>query len=337
MIADPFAAAQAPHQEIARAAASAAFGSKALDDVRLISGGASGASLLRLRVGQGDYLLRVEGPSTPLLRRNRHRYTCAKIAADAGIGPSIHYLNEADGVMIMDFLPSRPLVEFPGGEEALAQELGSLVRRLQSSAAFPQLVYFPDLVTRMLDHLRESEVFAEGLLRGHQQRLDEIREVLDTHASHATPSHNDLNPGNILFDGDRLWLIDWESAYRNHPMVDVSILLDCVTSSPAAQEALLHAWSDGALDAEHREQLSLVRPLARLYYACFLLNTGRLAGGPPEDDLAACQPRDLAAAVLAGNAQRPMWDLGKIWLDGFLTGAPMPSMAKAVCACLGVE
>lgn len=27
-------------------------------------------------------------------------------------------------------------------------------------------------------------------------------------------SHNDTLPANILFDGKRLWMIDWESAYR---------------------------------------------------------------------------------------------------------------------------
>ena len=33
-------------------------------------------------------------------------------------------------------------------------------------------------------------------------------------------------PSNILFDGERLWLIDWESAYRNDPLVDVAIVSD---------------------------------------------------------------------------------------------------------------
>ena len=28
---------------------------------------------------------------------------------------------------------------------------------------------------------------------------------------------------NILFDGERLWLIDWESAHRNNPPVDAAI------------------------------------------------------------------------------------------------------------------
>jgi hypothetical protein len=38
-------------------------------------------------------------------------------------------------------------------------------------------------------------------------------------------SHNDPVPANILFDGRRPWLIDWEWAYRNDPLVDVAIVL----------------------------------------------------------------------------------------------------------------
>jgi thiamine kinase-like enzyme len=29
-------------------------------------------------------------------------------------------------------------------------------------------------------------------------------------------SHNDLNPNNVLFEGERAWLIDWELAFRFH-------------------------------------------------------------------------------------------------------------------------
>jgi thiamine kinase-like enzyme len=28
-------------------------------------------------------------------------------------------------------------------------------------------------------------------------------------------SHNDVKPENIVFDGDRVWLVDWEVAFLN--------------------------------------------------------------------------------------------------------------------------
>ena len=35
-------------------------------------------------------------------------------------------------------------------------------------------------------------------------------------------SHNDVLPRNVLFDGKRLWLIDWENGNRNEPLADLA-------------------------------------------------------------------------------------------------------------------
>ena len=45
--------------------------------------------------------------------------------------------------------------------------------------------------------------------------------------------HNDPNQFNVLYDGDRLWLIDWETAYRNDPYVDLATLCSALAPTPA--------------------------------------------------------------------------------------------------------
>ena len=37
-------------------------------------------------------------------------------------------------------------------------------------------------------------------------------------------SHNDLNPGNVLWDGKRAWLVNWEVAGLAHPFYDLAVL-----------------------------------------------------------------------------------------------------------------
>lgn len=340
MTIDSFGLLAEEHRDLARSAFHAAFGGEAPASAALISGGASGASLLRVAVRGRLYVVRVEGPATSMLPRNRHRYACARLASDAGIGPAIRYLDEMAGVVITDFVAHRPLGTFPGGPIALAAALGGLLRRLQTGPQFPQLVYYPDLVTRLLVHLRESGAFAEGLLNVHLERVEEIRHRLDWDTTPGVPSHNDLNPGNILFDGERLWLIDWESAYRNHPLVDVSVLLDSVAGSPEAEHALLGKWCDGPPAPATLEALSLVRPLVRLYYACFLLNAAWMADRSRSTDLVAPNPGDLAG--LLRSARRPppaeaMRSLGRVWLEGFLHGKPLPEMPQAVASFLHVS
>ncbi|MDP3852696.1 phosphotransferase [Phenylobacterium sp.] len=330
---DPFEIIAKSHRDSARSAL-AALGSAPIKTIDPVYGGASGASIFRVEAGGERFLMRVEGPASPLLPRNPHRHACTHLAADAGVAPAVHYLDETSGVVVTDFVEQRPLHSFPGGASALARAVGDLLRRLQTAPAFPQLVYYPDLLTRMLGRLREAGIFASGLLDEHVARLATIRAVLDRETTSLVSSHNDPHSGNILFDGARLWLIDWEAAYRNHPLVDVAIALDNLAASPDLEDALLGAWLGRRADEEIRAQLALVRPLTRLYYACFLLNA---AATEPQatagDDLSSPSIGEFQQALLDGrlkpNTPKAMHRLGKMYLNGFLTGAPTPALSVA--------
>jgi hypothetical protein len=296
-------------------ALTAAFGPAPITTASRVIGGASGAILLRVEVGARDYLLKIEGPETPLLRRNPHRFAAGRRATEAGVAPALHYQDEANGIEVMDFIPSRPLNTFPGGPPALAVALGVLVRRLQRHADFPPLIHYPDLVTDMLGRVRDAGIFADGLLDPHFERLAGLRAANVWEPAALVASHNDPNPGNILFDGERLWLIDWEAGYANHPIVDVAILLDTLAREPDLEIALLIAWLGRAPDGETQAELANVRPLTRLYYACFLLNAGHMPGSLPDPDLA-----------LQNGLPENLHNLGKAYLNAFLTGAAAPTL-----------
>lgn len=327
---DPFDVVAIPNREAARAALASALGAASIAALTPVSGGASGASVYRVESRNRLYLLRIEGPADPLLPRNPHRHACTRLAADAGVAPAVHHLD--DGLMVADFVEHRPLGSFPGGALGLAAAFGELLNRLQALPGFPQLVYYPDLLTRMLGQMNRSGAFAPGLFDRHVERLATIRAVLDRQPANLVSSHNDPHPGNILFDGSRLWLIDWEAAYRNHPLVDVAIALDNLAGSPELEDALLEAWLGRPADDEVRSQLALVRPLPRLYYACFLLNGAAAKPRPAEDaELSSLSIGAFQQAIRDGRltpgTPQAAHSLGKIYLDGFLTGAPVPPLA----------
>src|ERR1700675_4604527 len=114
---DSFDALAAASRETARAALSAAFGATQIGAVAPIAGGATSGSVFRVDAGGRRYVLRVEGEPGPL--RNPHQYLSMRIAAEAGIAPRIHYVDETARVAVIDFIEPQPLKTYPGGPRAL--------------------------------------------------------------------------------------------------------------------------------------------------------------------------------------------------------------------------
>jgi aminoglycoside phosphotransferase (APT) family kinase protein len=333
MIKDPLDAFPVPQRETVRAALSAAVGSAAIGAVTPIAGGASGASAFRVEAGGRRYLLRAEGAPSPL--RNPHQYVSMRIAAEAGIAPTIHYVDEASRIAVMDFIECRPLRAYPGGPRALAQALGELLARVQATQVFPRFVEYPDIVARLWAHVCRTGLFAPGLLDAYTERLARIREAYVWDSAGSVSSHNDSIPGNILFDGERLWLVDWESAYRNDPLVDVAIVLDNLASSPELENVLLQAWLGRKPDEALRARRAHVRALTRLYYAGVLLSASAAASrAAPDNDLSAFTLQEFQLAIQEGRLKPGTADikhiLGKMFLASFFSGVATPGFDAAV-------
>ncbi|MBZ5632048.1 MAG: phosphotransferase [Acidobacteriia bacterium] len=318
-------------QDTARAAVSSAFGSTFVTSLQPVAGGASGALTYRVDVDGRPYLLRMETRRSPL--RNPHQYVCMRIAADAGIAPPLRYADDAGGVAIIDFVMQRPLQEYPGGPAGLATAIGELAASLQAAAPFPVLGDYRVFLDRMLSYVRRS--FAPGLLDRHVEGFERIRQAYRWDASVHISSHNDPNPGNILFDGERLWMIDWETAYRNDSLTDIAILMENFARTPELEDVLLRSWLGGPPDRALRARLVLMRQMTRLYYAGIVLASSiGTPGAAPVMDLSAPNPAEFRALIASGQLKmgtpETMLVLGKMFLAGFLGGLDEPAFQEAL-------
>jgi hypothetical protein len=124
-----------------------------------VTGGASKASTLRIDADSGVYLLRLEVDQRGF-RNPKRSYPCLRAAAEAGLVPAVHHVDDEAGVVLMDFVVERPLTTFPGGEPALLRTLGEMVARLQATAPFPPVMKeFGALVEALLNLVSDGGLF----------------------------------------------------------------------------------------------------------------------------------------------------------------------------------
>lgn len=316
-------------RDAAEAALRHVLGSTPIEAIAPMSMGTTTAAVFRIDAAGHAYLLRVEGIPSPM--RNPHQYASMQIAADAGIAPRLHHADEAGRVAVMDFIVAQPRDSYPGGPAALARGLGELLGRLQATPKFPFLVEYPDIVARLWAHVCRTGLFAPGVLDACNARLEAISRDWRAGASALVSSHNDAVPDNILFDGKRLWLIDWESAVRNDSLVDMAIVADNLARTPELETALLHGWLQRTPDEALLARLELARALTRLYYAGVMFSASATHPRAAADrDLTAPTPDEYLAARAAGRIRRNSGQsrhvLGKMLLASFMTGVAPPAL-----------
>jgi aminoglycoside phosphotransferase (APT) family kinase protein len=333
-LSDPVDRIPEDRRERARSALKVAFGRVPVASLEPITMGASALSY-RIEVGGRPYLLRLESSRRNEIRDPHRSYVCMRAAAEAGIAPAVRPADPEAAVAITDFVPHRSMADLWASPD-LARDLGNLVAQLQAIPAFPPVTDYPTMVGRLLGLLLGSGLFTPGLLDPHREGFERIREAYPRNSAALVSSHNDLSPANILSDGERLWFIDWETAYGNDPLVDVATLTIFIGASPELEAVLLRSWLGREPDRAQRARLVLMRSLGRLYYGCAAsLNAAHALGTvAPETDLSAPTWAEFGEAIeqkrLALGAPVVQRLVGKIALASFLAGVTAPEFNEAL-------
>jgi len=231
-----------------------------------------------------------------------------KAAAQAGLAPRVWYTSIEDRIAITDYVEAAP---FPVA--------GALVRIPATLRALHALTSFP----RVPDHLNTSCMFllnkvpaVDGFLQRFQAAnvlpKAETEELLATYARLAAvyprhlpdfvSSHNDLfKPDNILFDGQRVWLVDWEAAFLNDRYADLAVVANMVVTNDAEESVYLQQYFGQPPDQYQLARFFLMRQLTHIFYAIAFLFLGKSGGEAVDLNESAPEYRDFHRRIWAGE------------------------------------
>lgn len=312
----------------------AAFGTSELDSVVALTGGLSGALVYRIRVGGIPYLLRVEGPADPF-RDPARWYGCMRTAAAAFLAPRVRHACVEDGVAIMDFIPEQSLqLDYAGTRADLVTELAQAARALHETPLFPPLMDYMDGMEAVIGQLRASGLVSAQALAEPLGRYAELAAIYRRLPVELVSSHNDLNPRNVLYDGARLWLVDWESSFRADRWVDLATLANFFAPDPAEEELLLSVYFGEPPDAARRARMYLARQVNHVFYGAIFLN-GAAAERPgvslAETRLDGPGLADLHRALGEGEPVLETWE-GRVTYGRSRLAAAAENLSGTDCA-----
>ncbi|MBM3548959.1 MAG: choline kinase [Alphaproteobacteria bacterium] len=212
-----------------------------------LSGGLSNRNY-RVRDSSGHWVVRLGGdvPEHGIVRAND--FAVSRAAAAAGVAPAVRHA-EGDALVI-GFIDGRTLTEADVQSERMRHRIVDLLKRAHRGIG--RHLRGPAVMFWAFHAVRDYAAQLDGTADGRD--LPRLMAIADRLEQAVGPidlvfGHNDLLPANLIDDGKRLWLIDWEYAGYGSPLFDLGNLASNSRYEDDAWHALLAAYHDRAPDA----------------------------------------------------------------------------------------
>jgi aminoglycoside phosphotransferase (APT) family kinase protein len=248
----------------------------AIGEVRVITPirmGLSGAGVYAVTSARGEYVLRVQGDGVDDDFWSQH-IRILRRAAEHGVAPPVVHIDEDERAVISVRVLGVPLGAALADPSQRDRAIADVVARLRALHEID-----PTGVAE-----RDGLRFARGVWEQQRRRagfpqwaadlgsaFDNIGAVL-ARDSRRVVSHNDVNPGNVLWDGTRTWLVDWEVAGLWHPYYDLAAFTTFLAMEAERGYALLAIQEGSPVDTVARETFAAMRQLVALAVGSLFLS-----------------------------------------------------------------
>ncbi len=221
-------------------------------DIAPLGGGITNVNLT-VRDGKRKFVVRLGADIDEHGVMRWNELALSQAAALAGFSPNVVY--HEPGVLVLDFLTARTFEEADVRDTANLSRIIDLItrvhRNLGAQLTKPVLAFWPFQVNRTyITRLNADGSSHKALLPELQAQSDRLAVAVGQ--VDLVLGHNDLLAANILDDGDRLWLIDWEYGGYNSPLFDLAGLASNNGLSEVQERAMLEQYFSAEPDQQWR-------------------------------------------------------------------------------------
>lgn len=258
------------HDEALNSVLSKVFQVSEPDLIERLLKGLSSPGLYKIEVAGKCYVVRFSNTRRSLEDRQRELHAM-QVASEIGIAPKVIYADLQEGIIVMDFIATS--VTNPLSDESL-QLFGSAMRKVHEGPAFHQRhSIFDDanFFESMMPGEKPAIIVQSSKLL--DQLKSELRDLLIE-----KPCHNDLNPNNVLYSGEKIYFIDWEHAGQGDPFFDIVTPIVLYRMDQHKQDILLNAYFDRKLNSEESIKLQKMKTVAQIFYGFALIGISLMQG-----------------------------------------------------------
>ncbi len=186
-----------------------------------LAGGLTNTNL-RVTTSDRDVVVRISSKDSDLLAVDREaEHANSQAAAAAGVAPAVvEYVPDAH-LLVVEYVDGHTLTDADLDDEVM---LGRVAQACRTLHAGPRFVNDFDMFEIQRSYLQTVLHHGYRLPPRYLEfmpAVDRLKAALSSYPQEALPCNNDLLAANIIDDGNRIWIIDYEYAGNNDPFFEI--------------------------------------------------------------------------------------------------------------------
>lgn len=214
------------------------------------------------------FLLRVFNNQTSLEDRKRE-ISVNQLTSAAHISPEL-YWSAPDTGLVMDYIDHPTYNTKDLQTISIAVNAGTLLAQLHKMEGFPEISLKIDRFPAIAAQIKK---LLTPLPLAIQKTIDDTNALIEIYRPHIsqTAVHNDVHEKNLIYDGHRFWLIDWEEAGLGDPFIDLATLSVAFGFTEPLLEVFLDHYFEEGYTPLDLYKLDTMRCFVKAFYGFTIL------------------------------------------------------------------
>lgn len=242
---------------------------RSMQQLCLLTGGRGTSKILKFSIADKEYVCRVVDSSRPaFFNKTVSEVYNMTIVNQLSLTPVVHFSDDQTGIMIMDYVNNifltTQILKDEEHSDPLYTQFAKSLHALHSGPRFaeePTNIFTDVAVTAKGGDFKLMPSVSLDILN----TISSLETVLKKHQISA-PCHKELNGNNVLFDGKKIYFIDWEGSGNCDPFVDLAIASIFFIFNEKKEDLFLKSYFGATPTKEQKAHLYLMKQVCLCFY-----------------------------------------------------------------------